>query len=453
MSAKTYRPWNPDQQWLLPPSPRDWLPENDLIYFVVDVAAELDISAITTKYEQGDGRGHPPYHPRMMVTLLLYAYCRGVFSSRRIMQACQERATFRVIVQEDVPDFRTISDFRKLHLQELEDLFVDVLRLCQKAGLVKLGHVALDGTKIKANASRHKAMSYERMQQEQKRLRKEIRQLLSQAETTDAEEDRRYGWNRRGDELPAELARRQTRLKRITKARKALEAEAMAAAHEEFRRQQEEDRKRGQGPGGGQQRKPILAEPAPKAQYNFTDPETSIMKASNKGFDQCGNAQAVVDRDHQVIVAADVTNQANDKKQFQPMMEQARQNVGRRGRIRKVSADSGYYSEENVKWSERRRLDAHIATGRIKHNEKAPACPRGRPPKDLTTKQRMARKLRTKKGRETYAQRKWIAEPVFGQIRRSLGFTQFLLNGITKMRGEWRLVCIAHNLRKLHIAT
>ena len=357
MSTKSYRPWNPDQQWLLPPSPRDWLPENDLVYFVVDVAAGLDISAITAKYEQGDGRGYPPYNPRMMVTLLLYAYCRGVFSSRRIMQACQERATFRVIVQEDVPDFRTISDFRKLHLEELEDLFVAVLRLCQKAGLVKLGHVALDGTKIKANASRHKAMSYERMQQEQKRLRKEIRELLSQAEATDAQEDRRYGRNRRGDELPAELARRRTRLKRIDKARKALEAEAKAAAQEEFRRQQEEDRKRGQGGGDGQQREPILAEPAPKAQYNFTDPETSIMKASNKGFDQCGNAQAVVDRDHQVIVAADVTNQPNDKKQFQPMMEQARQNVGRRGRIRKSSADAGYYSEENVKWAERRRLD------------------------------------------------------------------------------------------------
>jgi transposase len=452
MSTKTYRPWNPEQQWLLPPSPRDWLPDDDLVYFVLDVVAELDISAITDKYEQGDGRGYPPYNPRMMATLLLYAYCRGVFSSRRILQACQERATFRVIVQHDVPDFRTISDFRKLHLAELKGLFVQVLRLCQKAGLVKLGHVSVDGTKVKANASRHKAMSYERMKEEEKRLRQEVRRLLEHAEQVDAEEDERYGRDRRGDELPAELARRETRLKRIREARKALEAEAKAAAEVERKRREDEDRKRNKRPPGGRPPKPIPIEPHPKAQYNFSDPETSIMRANNKGFDQCGNAQAVVDRDAQVIVAADVTNQPNDKKQFQPMLEQAKQNLGRRGKIKKASADAGYFSEENVKWAERRRLDAYIATGRLKHNERVPPCPRGRPPKDLTIKERMARKLRTKKGRETYAQRKRICEPVFGQIKRAMGFTQFLLNGIAKMQGEWGLVCMAHNLRKLHAA-
>lgn len=451
--SKTYRSWNPEQSWLLPPSPQDWLDEKDLVYFVMDVVTGLDISAISEKYEQGDGRGYPPYNPRMMVTLLVYGYCRGVFSSRQMMQACQERVTFRVIVQDDVPDFRTISDFRKEHLVELQDLFLQVLRLCQKAGLVKLGHVALDGTKIKANASRHKAMSYERMKEEQKRLRKEIRELLNQAASTDKAEDQRYGRTLRGDELPDELARRRTRLKRIQKARKALEAEAEAAAREEFRRRKDDREEGGKGDGGDGSMQPIPADPEPKAQYNFTDPETTIMKANNKGFDQCGNAQAVVDRDNQIIVAADVTNEANDKKQFKPMVMQAAKNLGRRSRIKKISADSGYYSEANANWAEQKELDAYIATGRLKHNERVAPCPRGRPRDDLTTKERMARKLRTKKGRVTYAQRKWIPEPVFGQIKRGLGFGQFLLNGLENMRGEWSLVCMAHNLKKLHLKT
>lgn len=450
--SKTYRPWNPDQSWLLPPSPRDWLPEDDLVFFMLDTVADLDISAITRKYEREE-RGYPPYHPRMMTTLLLYSYTQGVFSSRRIMKRCERDAAWRVIVQADVPDFRTISDFRKLHLKELEELFVQVLRLCQKAGLVKLGHVSLDGTKIKANASRHKAMSYDRMKEEQKRLRKEIRELMSQAEATDTAEDKEYGQNRRGDELPAELARRESRLKKITEARKALEAEAKAAAEEDRKREEAEDNKKSGGkPGGGSKIDPAKAVPDDKAQYNFTDPTTKIMKANNKGFDQCGNAQAVVDRGHQVIIAADVTNQANDKRQFQPMAKQAKANVGRGQRIGKMSMDAGYFSEDNVNWAEKNKLDVYIATGRIKHNEKVPECPRGRMPEGLTTKERMARKLRTKKGRETYAQRKWIVEPIFGFAKRGLGFTQFLLNGIEKMRGEWRMVCTAMNLRKLWAA-
>jgi transposase len=234
--GKTYRSWDPDQTYLLPPSPQDWLPEGDLVYFVLDTVRDLNLRAITGKYEGGDGRGFPPFHPRMMVTLLLYSYTQGVFSSRRIMKRCERDAAYRVIIQEDVPNFRTISDFRKLHLAELESLFVQVLRLCQKAGLVKLGHVSFDGTKIKANASRHKAMSYGRMKEEEKRLRKEIRELLSRAEATDAEEDERYGWDRRGDELPEELSRRKDRLKKIRQARKVLENEAKLAAEAERKR-------------------------------------------------------------------------------------------------------------------------------------------------------------------------------------------------------------------------
>jgi transposase len=449
--SKTYRPWDPDQSWLLPPSPRDWLPDDDLVFFVLDVVKDLNISGIQRKYE-AEKRGYPPYHPRMMTTLLLYSYTQGVFSSRRIMKRCERDAAWRVIVQADVPDFRTISDFRKLHLKELEGLFVQVLRLCQEAGLVKLGHVALDGTKIKANASRHKAMSYGRMKEEEKRLRKEIRELMSQAEATDAAEDKEYGKHRRGDELPEELARRESRLKKIREARKALEEQAKAAAEEARKQQEEEGKKNGGQPGGGKTIDPEKAVPDDKAQYNFTDPTTKIMKANNKGFDQCGNAQAAVDRENQIIVAADVTNEPNDKRQLKPMMEQAKKNVGRGNKIKKLSSDNGYFSEENVRWAEKQGLDTHIATGRIKHNENVPECPRGRPPEGLTVKERMARKLRTKRGRETYAERKWIVEPIFGFIKRGLGFTQFLLNGIEKMRGEWRLVCMACNLRKLWAA-
>ena len=449
--SKSYRAWNPDQSWLLPPSPREWLPENDLVYFIMDTLSEMDLSAITEKYEREE-RGFPPFHPRMMVTLLLYSYTQGCFSSRRIMKRCERDAAYRVIVQDDVPNFRTISDFRKLHLKELEGLFVQVLRLCQAAGLVKLGHVALDGTKIKANASRHKAMSYGRMKEEEQRLRGEIRELLSRAEATDAAEDAEQGSDRRGDELPAELARRESRLKKIRQARKALEAQAQAAADAERQAREPESPKAEDRPRGGDPPAAEKAVPDEKAQYNFSDPETKIMKANNKGFDQCGNAQAVVDREQQIIVAADVTNQANDKRQFQPMMTQAKQNVGRGRKINKVSSDAGYFSEENVRWAERRKLDAHLATGRMKHGETASVSPRGRPPGDLTLKQRMARKLRTIRGRAIYAQRKWIVEPVFGFIKRGLGFTQFLLNGIEKMRGEWRLVCMACNLRKLWTA-
>ena len=444
--SKSYRPWDPDQAWLLPPSPRDWLPEGDVVYFVMDVMRELDLSAITSHYEREE-RGYPPYHPRMMATLLVYAYTQGVYSSRRIQKRCERDAAFRAIVGADVPDFRTISEFRRLHLKALSGLFVHVLKLCRAAGLVKLGHVALDGTKIKANASRHKAMSYGRMGEEEARLRGEIAEMLRQAEAADEEEDRQYGRNRRGDELPQELARRESRLKRIGEARKALEARAKAEAEAEQKRREEEARGKGQEPPKSPA--PEAVQPDPKAQYNFTDPESRIMKASNKGWDQCGNAQAVVDAKAQVIVACDVTAEANDKRQLAPMLAQAQANVGPEGTIRKALGDTGYYSEENVKWAEREKIDAYLATGKVKHHERVQAAPRGRPPGDLTVKEKMARKLRTKKGRETYARRKGIVEPVFGQIKRARGFTQFLLRGLEKMRGEWSLVCLAHNLWKL----
>jgi transposase len=446
--GKTYRPWNPNQQWLLPPSVHDWLPENDLVYFILDTVNELDISAITAKYEQQE-RGFPPYNPRMMVALLFYAYCRGIFSSRKIMAACQERLTFRVITGDDIPDFRTISDFRKLHLKELEQLFVQVLCLCQEAGLVKLGHIALDGTKVKANASRHKAMSYGRMLKEEKRLTEEIQELLEKAEAIDQQEDNRYGPDRRGDELPEELARRESRLKRIRDAKKALEAKARVAAQQAQQQREQEDSKDNNRPKRGGKRKAISEVPADNKQYNFTDPESGIMKANNRGWDQCGNAQAAVDSKNQVIVACDVTDESNDKQQFEPMLEQTQENVGKDKRIKAASADSGYYSESNVEYAQDNEIDVYIATGKIKHNAPVAKTPRGRIPKNLTVKEKMARKLRTKKGRETYSRRKSIVEPVFGQIKQARGFVQFSLRGLEKMRGEWAMVCLTHNLLKL----
>ena len=448
--SKTYRPWNPDQQWLLPPSVHDWLPQDDLVYFILDTVNELDICAITAKYEQEE-RGYPPYNPRMMIALLFYAYCRGIFSSRKIMQACEERLTFRVIVGDEIPNWRTISDFRKLHLKALEQLFVQVLQLCQKAGLVKLGHIALDGTKVKANASRHKAMSYGRMKQEEERLKEGIHQLLSKAEAVDQQEDKEYGADHRGDELPEELARRESRLKRIQQAKKALEAEAKTAA-EQARKGHEAVCSKDDKPKGGRRPKPVSDIPADNKQYNFTDPESKIMKVSNKGWDQCANAQAAVDSHKQIIVACDVTNQTNDKQQFEPMLEKAQQNIGEDKRIKAVSSDTGYYSQSNVEYAEEKRTDAYIATEKVKHNAPAVKAPRGRMPKELTVKQKMARKLRTKKGRETYSKRKSTVEPVFGQIKRSRGFVQFSLRGLEKMRGEWSLVCLTHNLLKLFAA-
>jgi transposase len=434
---KTYRRWEPDQSWLLPPSPRDWMPEGHLVYFLLDVVDQIDLSAIRGYYER-ESRGQPPYHPTMMVCLLLYAYAKGIFSSRKMMAACQEQIPFRVIVSEAVPDFRTISDFRKIHLAALEGLFVEVLRLCAAAGLVKVGTIALDGTKIKANASRHKAMSYQRMQEEEKRLRREIRGLLAQAEATDAEEDARHG-DRRGDELPEELARRRDRLKRIREAKTALEAEAKAKAAAEAAAKQQASAAKS-------------ATPDPKAQRNFTDPESKIMKVSNKGWEQCGNAQATANT-QQIILAADVTAEPNDKRQVEPMIQQTRQNLKAakvKERVKRGLMDSGYYSEANVRCLEKQKVEPFIATERLKHHEEAGVTPRGRAPQELSPKQRMARKLRTRQGKTIYAKRKGIIEPIFGQIKQVRGFRQFLLRGLAKIRAEWRLVCLTHNLLKLH---
>jgi len=433
---KTYRPYDPDQLLLLPPSLRDWLPEDHLVYFLSALVDQLDLAAITQLYK-GELRGYPPYHPRMMTKLLLYAYTVGIPSSRKIAQRCQEDVAFRVLTANNTPDFRTISDFRKRHLAALQALFVQVLRCCQRAGLVKLGTIALDGTKVRANASKHKAMSYGRMQTEVPRLEAEVRELLAQAEATDAAEDARYGADRRGDELPAELARRETRLATIRAAMAALEAEARAAAPAE-----PPPRRRGSPP------QPPPGTPPPTAQRNFTDPDSRIMRDADKAFVQAYNAQVAVEGSHQVIVACAVTNQAADAPHALPLVDAVRANTRRRPR--RVLGDAGYWSEANAAALAARGIDPFLATEKRKHSTPPPPPPRGRIPQALGPRERMRRKLQTKGGRALYARRKAIVEPVFGLIKRARGFRQFLLRGLAKAYGEWALICTGHNLLKLY---
>lgn len=441
--ARKFREWTPDQNYLFPPSTQDWLPQNHLVYFLMEVSQQIDISPILDDYESEKG-GQPPFHPRMMLVLLLYAYCVGVFSSRKIMARCETDVAFRVIVGDDIPDFRRIAEFRRRHLPHMQSLFLEVLALCREAGLLKVGRLALDGTKVKANASRHKAMSYDRMTVEEERLQQEIDELLAKAQAADDADDEQHG-DARGDELPDELARRETRLQKIREAKAALEEQARQKAADHVAKLEAE--------GRTVRTNSEEAVPKPKDQRNFTDPESKIMKTSNKGFDQCGNAQAVANED-QIIVSADVTDQANDSRQVEPMVEQTLENldtIGVKENIGAFTADAGYFSEDNVTTLEtNERIDAtYIATGRLKHHERVPEAPKGRPANDLTKKERMARKLRTKKGRAEYARRKAIVEPPFGQIKHCRGFRQFLLRGLKQMQGEWKLVCLTHNLLKV----
>jgi len=430
--GKSYRPYFPDEELLLPPSLRDWLPENHLAYFVSDVVDNLDLSAMDAVYGN-EKRGQPPYDPQMMTKVLVYGYCVGVFSSRRIERRLVEDIAFRVLAAGNQPNFRTISDFRKVHLQTLEGLFEQVLQVALEAGAVKIGRVALDGTKVKANASKHKAMSYDRMKEKEKDLQSEVKQLLEQAEAADTEEDTRYGKDRRGDELPAELQRRETRLKKIRQAKRALEARARAKAAAE----------------GAD---PKEAKPKDKDQYNFTDPESRIMKGAD-GFVQGYNAQAAVEPDLQLIVGQTVTAASNDKEQLLPMLVVVEQQSGQRPE--EVLADSGYCSEKNLEELDSEenpecRVIGYVATERQRHGEYKEPCPRGPLPKGATRVDRMRRKLKTKAGKAVYAARKAIVEPVFGQIKQARGFRQFLLRGIDKVRGEWSLVCLTHNILKLH---
>lgn len=444
MLTKTYRPYDPDQMFLMPPALQEWLPEGHLVYFISDVVEQLDLSCITSVYED-EHRGYPPYHPLMLTKILLYAYCIGVPSSRKIDRRCEEDIGFRILAANNQPDFRTISDFRKRHLESLKGIFKQVLRLCQKTGLVKLGHVALDGTKLKANASKHKAMSYGRMLLKEEELEKEVEELLRSAQEMDEEEDQKYGKDRRGDELPKELAFKESRLKKIREAKEALEREAASRAEakaEEIEARQSEKPRRG--------RKPKPPDPIPDSQdqRNFTDPESQIMvNSATKSFEQAYNCQVAVDDKEQVIVACEVTQEPNDKKQLEPMTKAVQKNTGKKTRM--MSADAGYWNAEKIEKLSKGRTEFFIPPDKQKHNDKVLTAERGRIPKNLSFADRMRRKLRTKKGRGIYSKRKETAEPVFGQIKQGRGFRQFLLRGKEKVRGEWSLICTTHNLLKL----
>ncbi len=431
-----YRTYLPEQELLLPPSLREWLPENHLVYFVGEVVDQLDLSAIHAVYQK-ETRGQPPYDPSLMTKLLVYGYCTGVFSSRRIQKRLGEDVPFKVLAAGNQPDFRTISDFRKIHIETLQNLFEQVLAMALECGAIKLGRVSLDGTKLKANASKHKAMSYGRMKEKQQQLKEEVKQLLEQAETADEAEDRQYG-SQRGDELPEELQRRETRLAKIKEAKKVLEQRARDKATAE----------------GKSAEKAQRARPEDKDQYNFTDPESRILKGAD-GFVQGYNAQAAVEPTLLLIVGQSVTEAANDKEQLMPMVALIEQQSGQRPEA--ILADNGYCSEENLEHLEsagqaERKIDGFIATGKQKHGEHRQPAQRGPLPKDATKVDRMKQKLKTKVGKAIYAARKCVVEPVFGQIKQARGFRQFLLRGKKKVKGEWSLLCLTHNILRLYAA-
>ena len=439
--SKHFRPWKIDQTQLLPASIGDFVAEDHLARFVVALVREsLNLGGITSRYVSA--LGQPPFDARMMVALLLYAYAVGLYSSRRIAKACRERADFMMIVALDPPDFRTISEFRKRHLEALAGLFVQVLRLAETAGLVKLGHVALDGTKIKANASKHKAMSYHRMKKREAELKAEVDRWLAAAEAADAEEDRAFGKDKRGDELPDWVADKEKRLAKIREAKAALEAEAKAAAEAEARRRAEAEAKR-KAEGrkkNGKTPRPPSGKPDAKAQRNFTDPESRILKTKD-GYIQGYNAQAAVDGEAQVIVAHGLTPSTSDQDQLVALVDGIETNLGHKPA--EASADAGYCSEANLAALEARGIRAYIATGRAKR----PADAKRRLGGELT--QAMRRKLKRAGWRSRYRFRKQIVEPVFGQIKQARGFRQFLLRGAAKVRAEWAIICTAHNLLKL----
>jgi transposase len=459
--SKSFRACDLDQPFFLPPSLQDWLPEEHLARFIADLAMDVDLSLIYGFYGRRDGRGKAAYHPLMMVRILLYGYCLGIMSSRRIERATYEDLAFRFLSADQHPDHDTIAAFRQQHLPALAQLFTQVLQICDKAGLVKLGHVAIDGTKLKANASKHKAMSYVRMEEKEKQLKAEVEKLLAQAAEADATEDDLYGKGMRGDELPAELARRESRLKKIAEAKAALEQEARERAEagkkvseEKLEQRLKKEQEQGKRFGGRppQVPDPAQARPDPTAQRNFTDPESRIMPdGANKGsFVQAYNAQAAVDGQNQIIVAAEITQDTNDKRQLLPMLEQVGRNLGRMPET--VTADAGYFSEPALTNEKVKEVDLLVPPDRQKQS----AAPMPDPTASAvpvassrTFPETMRERLRSPEGHAIYKLRKQIVEPVFGQIKEARRIRGFLLRGLGKVQAEWQLICATHNLLKL----
>lgn len=443
---KTFRPYDQDQSFLMPPSVRDWLPDDHLALFVSELVDEvLDLSAFFASYTEA--RGFPPYHPRLMLKLLLYGYTSGVRSSRKIETRCHDDVAFRYLAANTAPDFRSIARFRRRHLAGLEALFLQALTLCQEAGMVKMGRVALDGTKVKANASRHKAMSYDRMCEAEPALQAQVEQIMREAERVDIDEDETHGPDNRGGDLQGELARRESRLAKIRKAKADLEQRAKDQAADKARAKAQNAGHDDDAAAQAAEQAAQSATVKPKAQRNFTDPDARIMKTADGSFHYCYNAQAVVDEEHQVIVATDFAESGADNPAFGEMLAQTITNTATTPR--ETLADAGYFSENNIDAAHKAGTDPLIATGRLAHGEQVPDAPRGRAPKNATPKARMARKLRTKKGKAAYSRRKVIVEPVFGQMKTTQGAGRLLLRGHHHARAEWRLLAACHNLRKL----
>lgn len=453
--AKVFRHYDPDQCFLLPPSINDWLPAERTARFIAEVVEELvDLSAVYDSYVEAVGA--PPYDPKMMLKLLLYGYSTGVTSSREMERRCQLDVAFRWLAANAAPDYRSISRFRRRHLVAVDDLFTQVLTLCAEAGLVKLGRVALDGTKLRASASRHKAMSYDRLGPKIEQLGAEVAAILAEAEETDRTEDAAFGEDKRGDEVPVELARREGRLAKMRAAKEAIEQDAREKAVAKATEKATKDGKDETAIAEAAAQAAEAATPDKKAQRNFTDPESRIMKTADGSFHYAYNAQAVVDEESQVVLAAEVTQQANDVEQLISMIGVTEGNLDDAdidASPEVVLADAGYCSEANLQQVADAEINALVATGRIRRGERVPEAPRGRISNDATQRERMARRLRTKAGRADYARRKAIVEPVFGQMKVRQAAGQLRLRGIAGAQGEWTLHVICHNLRKLANAT
>ena len=434
---REFRRYEPDQTLLLPPSLRDWLPEDHLAFFISDAIDALDLSVFEARYGD-EGPGNQAFDPRMMLKVLVYAYATGTFSSRKIATKLHEDVAYRVLSADNFPAHRTLSDFRQRHLSEFRELFVQVVQTAQEVGLVKLGTVAVDGSKLKANASKHKAMSYRRMKEEEKRLRKEIRALMARAQKADDQEDKRYGKNRRGDELPAELARREDRLRTIQAARQRLEARQREADREQGRESGDQDRTG----KPGRPFKRAFGEPEASAQENFTDPDSRIMKQGSSGFEQCYNVQIAVDETEQIIVAVGVTQSASDVNELVPLMDQIHQTTGTYPE--KALADAGYRSESNLKTLEDHDIEGFVALGR----EKSGVAPEPDPANEATC--RMAQKMKTARAQKHYRKRKYLGEPPFAWIKSVMGFDRFSVRGVDKVTSEWDLACLAANLKRMH---
>jgi transposase/IS5 family transposase len=432
----SFLPYEPKQDFLLPPSLSEWLPENHLAYFVSEIVDRLDLQKFYARYG-GDGRRNQPYDPAMLVKILVYGYATGVFSSRKIARKLFEDVAFRMLGAGNFPSHRTICDFRLQHLPELKELFVQVGRLARELGLVKLGTIALDGTKIKANASKHKAMSYGRMKEQEQKLKQEIEALLERARSTDAQEDARLGVDQAEEELPAELRRREERLAKIAAAKARLEVRQAEADRERGRHPDDEPRR---GDGAGRPFKHPFGEPEDKAQDNFTDPPSRIMKMGGS-FEQAYNAQAVVDGESQLIIANGLTNNAADNGELLPMIEAVENNLGELPQ--RVLADSGYRSEQAFAELEKKGVQALVALGREGKDRTAID------PQRYPATARRVERLTSAEGQAHYRRRKVIPEPVFGWIKHVMGFRQFSLRGRTKVTGEWSLVCLAVNMRRM----